>query len=194
MVDTTRPSVVSRTAHAKPTRYPLTLCLRSGETVSGHAEIPALQSLRAFLTTRRGGVLPLSDVKQSSEDATQVVLRLSSVLYIWSTDPTLRSDNPMPGLVQRRVRLSFDDQIALEGNLSLPASQPVADFFGRAEDFIILGSVRLPDVDTPVDLAIYVDAINMVRDLGAPTSSAEPVETVVQRRNSKLRLVAFPDP
>jgi hypothetical protein len=57
----------------------------------------------------------------------------------------------------------------------------------------ILGSVRLPDVDTPVDLAIYVDAINMVRDLGASTSSAQPVETVVQRRNSKLRLVAFPD-
>lgn len=193
MVDTNRPSVRSRTGHAKPTRYPLTLCLRSGETVSGHAEIPALQSLRAFLTTRRGGVLPLSDVRQSSEDATQVVLRLSSVLYIWSTDPTLRSDNPLPGLVQRRVRLSFDDQIALEGNLSLPASQPVADFFGRAEDFIVLGSVQLRGVDALVDLAIYVDAINMVRDLGAPTSSAQPVEMVVQRRNSKLRLVAFPD-
>lgn len=140
-----------------------------------------------------GGVLPLSDVTQSTEDATQVVLRLPSVLYVWSTDPTLRSDNPIPGLVQRLVRLSFDDQVAVEGVLSLPASQPVADYFGRAEDFIILGSVQLPEIDRPMDLAIYVDAISMVRELAAPTASAHTVETVVERRNSTLRLVAFKD-
>lgn len=191
MADTPRPSVVI--GQVKLTRYPLTLRLRSGETVSGYSDIPALQSLRAFLTTRRGGVLPLSDVMQSTEDATQVVLRLSSVLYVWSTDPTLRSDNPIPGLVQRLVRLSFDDQVAVEGVLSLPASQPVADYFGRAEDFIILGSVQLPGVDRPMDLAIYVDAISMVRELAAPTASAHAVETVVERRNSTLRLVAFKD-
>lgn len=152
------------------TPRPLILRLRGGEEVSGTAFIPTIQSLAPFLASRRGGLLTLSkpsgETRQAAT-ATHVMIRLASVLHAWSPDATLAVEHRAPGPTRRHIRVTFDDHSDVEGVITCPAGQRVSDFLARAEDFVVLRQATIDGVPRgQVDLAVHLETVNTVRDLG----------------------------
>ena len=194
-------AAIARLGQPKTAPHPLVLRLRGGETVSGNAHIPTIQSLAPFLASRKGGLLTLTSTVGAgmSATATHVMLRLASVLYAWSADPSLAVEHRGPGPTRRRVRVTFDDHADLEGVITCVAGQRVSDFLSRAEDFVVLRQVTVPGAPGgAVDVAVHMNTVNTIRDLGPADErpAARPPasrETVVQRRTSSFTLVAFDD-
>ena len=176
--------------------------LRGGDAIAGTAFIPAPQSLAPFLGSRRGGLLTLAAPSggKGSTPASHVMVRLTSVLFCWGAGNDIPVEHAAAGSVRRRIAVTFDDGSAAEGVVAVPSGQRVSDFLARAEDFIAVRGVAVPEVTTgPVDVALNIDAVTTVRDLGpveaAPAAAgrAPARTTVVQRRVSKLTLLSSHD-
>ena len=188
--------------------------LRGGDAIAGTAFIPAPQSLAPFLGSRRGGLLTLAAPSggKGSAPASHVMVRLTSVLYCWGSAGDIPVEHIAAGSVRRRIAVTFDDGTSADGVVAVPSGQRVSDFLARAEDFIAVRGVAVPGVaQGPVDVALNIDAVTTVRDLGpaeaggpgatktgaTSTGIARPGApgrtTVVQRRISTLTLLSADD-
>lgn len=191
--------------------------LRGGSAIAGTAFIPAPLALAPFLGTRRGGLLTLAAPTggTATAPASHVMVRLASVLYCWASARDIAVEHIAAGATRRRIAVTFDDGSAAEGVVSVPAGQRVSDFLARAEDFIAVREVAVAGGDAgPVDVALNIDAVTTVRDLGLVEAGAPrgtrttqvavaapgltkttPAArtTVVQRRISTLTLLATDD-
>ena len=133
------------------------------------------------------------------------MIRLTSVLYCWGSAGDIPVEHVAAGSVRRRIAVSFDDGSSVEGVVSVPSGQRVSDFLARAEDFIAVRGVVMSGVDrATADVALNIDAVTTVRDLGLAEAGglgapgmAKPATpgrtTVVQRRVSKLTLLSADD-
>lgn len=192
-------------------------CLRGGSAIAGTAFIPAPLALAPFLRTRRGGLLTLAAPTggTATASASHVMVRLASILYCWAPTGDIAVEHAAAGATRRRIAVTFDDGSAAEGVISVPGGQRVSDFLARAEDFIAVRDVAVSGADAgPVDVALNIDAVTTVRDLGLAEAGAPPSmrttqvggaapgvatptpaarTTVVQRRISTLTLLAADD-
>lgn len=181
--------------------------LRGGSEIAGTAFIPAPLSLAPFLGTRRGGLLTIAAPAGGNHSApvSHVMIRLTSVLYCWGSAGDIPVEHVAVGSVRRRIAVSFDDGSSVEGVVSVPSGQRVSDFLARAEDFIAVRGVVMSGVDrATADVALNIDAVTTVRDLGLAEAGglgapgmAKPATpgrtTVVQRRVSELTLLSADD-
>ena len=97
----------------------ISLRLRGGETASGTAFLPPIQSLGPFLSSRRGGLLSLSDPRGFAPGGTasHVIIRTSTVLFAWAEDAALAIDHRAVGGARRRLHVAFDDGSFVDGIL-----------------------------------------------------------------------------
>ncbi len=198
----TRPTSRGIAAQAGTVPRLISMRLRGGETASGIAYLLPIQSLGPFLSSRKGGLLSLSEPKGFSEGGTgsHVIIRTSTVLFAWADDASLQVDHRAAGAARRRIHIAFDDASAVDGVLSFPAGIRVSDYLSRAEEFIPLRDVALAGASrASVDLAVNFNAVTTIRDMGPVDSKAgaAPVvaqqSTVIKRRRSSITLVAPAD-
>jgi hypothetical protein len=213
---------MSTPSSGSPTRAGLTATvpraivfrLRGGNEIAGTAFIPAPLSLAPFLGTRRGGLLTIAAPAGGNHGmrVSHMMIRLTSVLYCWGSAGDIPVEHVAAGSVRRRIAVSFDDGSSVEGIVSVPSGQRVSDFLARAEDFIAVRGVVISGAAlATADVALNIDAVTTVRDLGlaeagglgAPgpglishgmtTPAPRGRTTVVQRRVSKLTLLSADD-
>jgi hypothetical protein len=153
------------------------LRLRDQRTVDGLIHLGDGQPLPAFLASREGGWVNLTDVtwQSGSERAPHVALKVGRILWATAAHGATPLHPQTRAAATRTVKITIENGVALRAELPVPAAQRLSDVLASCGQFLSVHDARLTRGGISFgDLVLNQDAIHVVEESpGEAGGSAE---------------------
>jgi len=165
-------STADRPPASRPRR--VHMILRDGAMLDGRIVIADGQTLAFHLGSRKGGWVSILDAVWAADDehVPHVLLQADHLALAASSDRDIPVVTGTAVAVQRRVQITLENDVRLQGCLLLAEGQRLCDYLHAVGKFLpIAGTTRMSDGAEPGDIALNGAAIRLVRDLAVSEAS-----------------------
>jgi hypothetical protein len=142
--------------------------LRNQRLLDGMVHLPDGVDLAAFLSTREGGWVNVTDARWLATGERVSHLVLKSGLVLWA-GAVAEGDDLLPrdaDATPRAVKITLENRITLHAELRLPAQRRLTDLLTACGSFFPVCDARVDERGIAFgDIAVNRDAVHLVEDL-----------------------------